>query len=386
MLGPCLLCVCLMLACQVSELQAAEYAVRILDELPADVRPAKIGDSGAIVGSLGGNRGFIWQDGTMGILDGPGGSYYHSYAASVSTMSVVAGTVTQLQDGPTRAVRWNGEAIVELQPFPTYGLKRDSVAADINDPGDVVGWAGGYTWSGACVWVAGSTQPYWLPGQSPNTNSNAHATAVNNQRVVVGYTEVEPQVRRAMMWDGINWSRARDLGVLGGTRSEAVDVNDSGAAVGWSETGELVFGQYARRAVLWHNGEIRDLGVLPGHYQSAASSINSAGLVVGTSTECVEQGGFGVYLKQGFAWTPQLGMFALPCPDGPGESYSEAYCVNDSGTILGRTCRVVRYPSGYAYEDSRYVVWEVVPEPCGLAPLLAGLCWLGWCRTGRRRG
>lgn len=111
-----------------------------------------------------------------------------------------------------------------------------------------------------------------------------------------------------------------DLGTLGGTDSVAYDVNDYAEVVGWSYTqgGDM-------RAFLWRNGQMINLGVLPGATSSVATGINNLGDVVGYS------GGRGFYWSDGV-------MTEMPKFDGGTGVYPED--ISDAG----RAC-------GYAYDD-----------------------------------
>src|SRR5262249_45325910 len=68
-----------------------------------------------------------------------------------------------------------------------------------------------------------------------------------------------------------------DLGVFGGTTSQALGINDAGQVVGWSDTPGG--GQHA---FLYDGGQLLDLGTFGGH-NSKAYAINNAGLVVGAA-------------------------------------------------------------------------------------------------------
>ncbi len=69
-----------------------------------------------------------------------------------------------------------------------------------------------------------------------------------------------------------------DLGTLGGTRSEALGVNDRGQAVGWA-----LDAAGRTNAFLWQNGTMTSLGFLPGGSNSVAKAINNNGDITGYS-------------------------------------------------------------------------------------------------------
>ncbi len=119
-----------------------------------------------------------------------------------------------------------------------------------------------------------------------------------------------------------------DLGTLGGPESVAMGMNDMGQVVGWSHiSGCTAQGHPCRRAFLWDDGVMTDLGILAGDEESVARAINNAGLVVGTSESGVVSGS-GTF--HGFSWDGSMTSLA-----DLGEGQSFANDVNDSGLIVG---------------------------------------------------
>jgi probable HAF family extracellular repeat protein len=176
-----------------------------------------------------------------------------------------------------------------------------------------------------------------------------------------------------------------DLGTLGGASSCALAINDRGQVVGWAETAS---GE--RRAVLWHDGAILDLGTLPGSTRSEAWDLNDEGLIVGVCSDdgegpdraCVWQAGTLADLgtltgTTGAAWASAVnrvgqivgGSVTGPNPytsdyhavlwDGgrivdlgtlPRGRESQAWDLNDAGQVVG----VAEAADG----DDRAVLWE----------------------------
>ena len=96
---------------------------------------------------------------------------------------------------------------------------------------------------------------------------------------MVGFAD--PQLVHSFEWkDG----HLTDLGALPGNNSSAVfEVNGTGAGVGMSETAttDPFTGWPADNAVMFKNGQVINLGTLPGGYESQANDINDRGQVSG---------------------------------------------------------------------------------------------------------
>lgn len=115
-----------------------------------------------------------------------------------------------------------------------------------------------------------------------------------NQAISCPLLGPDPFVNVGVVWfDG----RARNLGALpGGFNSFANSVNGSGAIVGASETGETdpVLGTVSCHPALWKDGTVFDLGTLGG-YEGLALESNEHGQVVGVATNGVPDSFLGLY-------------------------------------------------------------------------------------------
>lgn len=113
------------------------------------------------------------------------------------------------------------------------------------------------------------------------------------------------------------WTFA-DLGTLGGDEVAVADINESGTVVGWSRLADG-----SQRAYVYRNGQMSDLGVLPGDDGSVAAAINNAGKIVGTSFNALSRRAF---VSDGSTIGEAALPFAARFIDGRG--------INDSDDIL----------------------------------------------------
>jgi probable HAF family extracellular repeat protein len=107
----------------------------------------------------------------------------------------------------------------------------------------------------------------------------ADADYPNFNPFVIGFPD--PYIAHAFAWQN---GRLTDLGALPGNNSSAVfQVNGNGVGAGMSETAitDPYTGWPAEHAVVFKNGQVTDLGTLPGGYESQAISVNDRGQVSG---------------------------------------------------------------------------------------------------------
>ena len=160
-----------------------------------------------------------------------------------------------------------------------------------------------------------------------------------------------------------------ELGSLpGGQFSTALAINARGDIVGWATTaGEDM------HAVLWHDGQIVDLGTLGGTF-SQAHAINNQGMVVGRATTT----GGPESRESAFLWQDGS-MINIGIP--PGATYSVGVGINARGTVAVYTdAGLAAWKGG---------VWTMLPNPTGGTDCsIAGIDNVGrvtgYCHVGTR--
>lgn len=142
------------------------------------------------------------------------------------------------------------------------------------------------------------------PGSAVNIGEDASfsISVVNNGGTLVGWAETsQPDPFTPFCFTGdcyvahaFRWQSGvrTDLGALvDGVSSLANWVSNNGLIAGVSENGALdplLPGFPQLRAVLWKNGHITDLGILPGGgYESIANAVNSKGQVIGLAMNAI---------------------------------------------------------------------------------------------------
>src|SRR6266436_2526605 len=178
-----------------------------------------------------------------------------------------------------------------------------------------------------------------LPTRGGN---NGQANDVNNLGQVVGWAEnstvdpscapTQPQVLQieAVIW-GPDANEIQELAPLPGDAiAAAIALNDEGQVVGLSGICGVPSLYLGVHAVLWQNGSVIDLGSFGGMHNNAAWSINNRGQVVGQSDLA------GDTTTHAFLWQNRkihdLGALL------PTDVFSQAQSINDKGQVVGNSC------------------------------------------------
>jgi probable HAF family extracellular repeat protein len=241
-----------------------------------------INNVGQVAGNLviaGNSQAVIWNNGTPTLLPPPGSQYAQTFALSINDSGQVVGQAAgQLGSSvvPVATV-WNGlvPTVLGLVSGCTYGQ-----ANAINNNGVMAGKLycrlepEGVVWRGTTATLL----PELQPSQGPHvTASNGVAQAVNNLGVVVGQG-IDADMGRE---GAVAWAKgvATSLETLFGT-SSAVAVNDQGVIVGYSDTSSG-----ASHAVIWTRigASIEDLNTLIS--ATAAAEITLTG-ATGINASC----------------------------------------------------------------------------------------------------
>ena len=286
-----------------------------------------------------------------------GGTYSQTFY--VTSTGLTSGEAS-LADGNWHAILYQGLFKSDLG---TLGGLNSSAFGSPNAIGQVVGaaetshtdpngedfcgfYASGAPWSGTTckgfLWQNGAMTPLSTLG-----GPNGAASAINTQGEVAGNAETatkdstcppyDPSLGqyqvlqdKPVVWENGHINQLPTFG--GDPDGYAIAINDHGQVAGGSgtcSTNDPVIGLYFSpvHALLWDHGKVTNLGSLGGAFGNQAHGMNNRGQVVGASDLA------GDAAFHGFVWSQSTGMQDVP--PLPGDTYSVALAINDSGVATG---------------------------------------------------
>lgn len=255
-------------------------------------------------------------------------------------MSLVAGSL--LASTSVAAPTWK-YAITDVKVTDLHeSAGKESVANDINDHGEIVGWSDTPEgWHHGVLWRNDQMEVI-----TPYEGYLGEARGINNLTQIVGFLRPLSQtIPHAFHWDarsGLNLLNTAYTteGEAGNpncaTAGDAKAINDSGVITGLRFGGCHPPEPHIARAARWMGWWAPWEQIIPlgsGGKQNFAYNINSAGVIVGWDKD-------GNTSTGAFHWSQGTGSDAVPFPVVPPPQWVEpsrmkAYGINDSSRIVG---------------------------------------------------
>jgi probable HAF family extracellular repeat protein len=179
------------------------------------------------------------------------------------------------------------------------------------------------------------------------------ARDINDSGQVTGQSQYASGQNRGFLWqDG---QGMKPIGTLGGPTSPARGINKYGRVVGFSRISNL---NNQQRAYLWEKDPPTNLGTLTGFSNSEAWHVNDFGVAVGRSFNNPPQGqpttdGRAVLWENGQTSNPKnIGAF-LNTP------YSEAWSINNLGQVVGEAGVADQQAKAFLYDNNTDEVTDI---------------------------
>lgn len=316
----------LVLAAAATQADEPRYRAIMLEQLDGGsiVEALTLNNAGIVGGQAGtgavdpGQHAVIWVDGEVMDLDP---AFDLSAVEVINDSGTTAGTGWDCPPGdgacPGDIARATpGGAFVSVGNMG--GL--NSIAADINSAGDVVGWGYDEDFNPRAYVF---TELLGLVDLGTLGGPQSEATAINDAGVIAGFSRTRTFTQRAFVWqDGV----MSDLGTLGGVASAATDMNEGGVIVGWADAADGA--QHAFQSPL---GEaLEDIQTIPAAMNSQASVVNDAGVIGGVWSDGATE--------RLFVFTADTGMIDLGVPAGVEDDFDPfngPAAINADGQMVG---------------------------------------------------
>ncbi len=261
----------------------------------------------------------------LAVQDCPFGSTEHPFALSESGIPV--GDAMECGSGTPHAVIWEVPDVMTEIEFPWEVF--ESSAYDINSQGVIVGWQS-EQYGGGKRSAFRYDGVEFLKLATSEGGFFSEAYAINDAGIIVGYagnTWTGDPPTQPFIWRDSEMILLLDD--FGGTYNYglAYDVDEQGRVVGFIRR-SLFDGE----AFIWHDGEVTELGPVPGGYTAEARAINERCDVVGDGR--VEDDTGDLWSAHPFHWS---GGEMVELVMLPGDIEATAFDVNDMVQIVG-TC------------------------------------------------
>jgi probable HAF family extracellular repeat protein len=174
--------------------------------------------------------------------------------------------------------------------------------------------------------------------------------AINNHGAIVGSIQT-PGTNMYVAFIYTNGVLTRLDSLIPGGSSVALDINDAGEIAGYAAALEGLFSLNLSHAVIFSNGQITDLAVLPGLDASSAHHINRLGHVLGNCFSRATEHTRGFLYRDGH----MIDVGVLP-----GDTDSLVIDFNNLGQIVGTSYRIEN--GGYVVHPVLYTdnaIWEI---------------------------
>lgn len=274
--------------------------------------------------------GFLWDTGSFTDLGTGGGP--QSFAYGINNAGQIVGASNFSASGQLSAFVWQNGTMINLHPNPNEGSR----AYAVNKGGDAAGFiaSGGVLpviWKGGTA--AGETTLASLPCSL--ASCQGEALAINDLGQAAGVS-VGGNVNafRPVMWDSNGQPTDLIPEPADPGTSEANGINNNGVVIGYYQPQPQNNNQV--HAFRWQSGVFTDLGTMGTDTYSGAWGINTKGDIVGTSATTFSPilGGDGGRAFLYIAATQAMYDLTTLVP-GTSWRLNAGYAINDNGQIVG---------------------------------------------------